>query len=194
MKYIMVFLVVSLLFGVSAAQAHVGVRPSDIKGGQLHTFTLGVSSEKLVATTSVRLVVPAGLTHTLPNVKSGWKIATKKEGESVVEITWTGVIPAEQRDDFVFSAQVSKDAKELVWKVYQTYADKSVVAWDQEAGETPFSKTTVTNDIVVPEEPKKETGQQQSPTALIISIVALAISIVGVLKRRAEDNTFTGNL
>ncbi len=147
MKYSLSFMAAGLLLLLALpVSAHVVVKPSQVGVAAFQTFTMGVPSEKPIATTSVRLVLPDGLSFVTPNVKPGWKIEVKKEstgkkitdddGKEVdeqkpTEILWSGSrIPAEQRDEFVLSARVPKDPTTLIWKAYQTYADGSVVAWD----------------------------------------------------------------
>lgn len=141
----------SFAFFVSSASAHVVVKPAQVGIGAFQTFTIGVPVEKELATVGLRLVVPEGLNYVTPNVKPGWKIDVKKEPvtkdgkqamsedgdekvERVSEISWTGGnIPAGQRDEFLFSAQVPASSTIIPWKAYQTYADGSVVAWDASA-------------------------------------------------------------
>src|SRR4029078_6241590 len=96
------------------ASAHVVVKPNEVGAAAFQTFTVGVPVEKESPTVGLRLVIPEGVKYVSPNVKPGWKIDIKKQGEGedavVTEITWTGgEIPSGQRDDFVFSAQAPSD-------------------------------------------------------------------------------------
>lgn len=166
------FLGVSTLFVVSSAVgAHVVVNPKEVNVAQFQTFTIGVPNEKENPTVGLRLVIPAGLNYVSPNVKPGWSIEIKKAGKSmkgsvlntgekapdedtVTEISWTGgSIPAGQRDDFVFSAQAPASAGEVIWRAYQTYANGTVVAWDQTPNDKddeevkPYSTTKVIDDL-----------------------------------------------
>ena len=168
-----------------AASAHVVVKPNSVGVAAFLTFTVGVPNEKDTDTVGVRLVLPGGLAEVSPSVKPGWTIAIKKEGDGdnakVTEINWTGgSIPAEQRDDFTFSAQVPASPTTLQWKAYQTYKDGTVVSWDQDPssikkGEegTPFSTTAVVNDLGDPASPK-------DTPARTLGIVALALSVLGL--------------
>ena len=149
-KYFIVMLVlltVSLLTA-TLSFAHVSVKPNQVGVAAYQTFNVSVPNEKDNPTTGIRLVIPAGLEHTSPNVKPGWSVEIKRAGESmkgevlntgekapdpetVTEIIWTGgSIPAGMRDDFYFSAKTPADPGELQWKAYQTYADGVTVAWD----------------------------------------------------------------
>ena len=145
----------------SSTLAHVVVRPAEVGKAAFQTFTVGVPNEKDSATVGLRVVMPGGVKHVTPNVKAGWTIETKKEGEGeeaiITEISWSGgSIPAGQRDEFLFSSQVPAEESTLVWKAYQTHEDGTIVSWDQEEdtghGEGssengPASKTTIINDL-----------------------------------------------
>ena len=181
------------VFLMSAAfvSAHVTVKPNQVGSAAFQTFTTGVPNEKDVPTVALRLVIPSGLQYVTPNVKPGWTIEVKKSGEGealvVTEIIWTGgSIPAGQRDEFLFSAQVPAEETTLQWKAYQTYSDGEVVAWDQAPSQDhddhdvkPYSETKIVNDLALAEGSHSETEKPAStdaslPTAL--SVVALALS------------------
>jgi uncharacterized protein YcnI len=198
--FIVMIMVVSLLLGASPAEAHVTVKPGEIGVGARSNFTVSVPTEEDHPTIQVRLVIPEGLQSVRPNVKSGWNIQLKKTGEGeeskITEIIWSGgKIPAEQRDEFVFSAQAPAEETSLVWKAYQTYADGSVVAWDNSpevvaeytknnpvasghednhAAPRPYSSTKVTNDLKVTSQPAVPVSQKDNSRTL--SLVALLIA------------------
>ncbi len=180
-----------MLLGVGSIQAHVTVRPKEALIAAFQTFTIGVPNEKEIPTTGMRLVMPEGLNHVSPNVKPGWKIEIKKTGEGeeakVTEVIWSGgSVPAGQRDEFLFSAQVPASPTTLQWKAYQTYSDGTVVAWDQESGEMihdektnkesgPFSTTTVLSDIE-PVADVVETTEGSSSWTNMISLAAIGLA------------------
>lgn len=175
------------------ALAHVVVKPAEVGVAQFQTFTIGVPNEKDNPTVAVRLVVPEGLKHVSPNVKPGWTIQVKKEGEGedarVTEISWTGgSIPAGQRDDFLFSAQSPGSETTLAWKAYQTYQSGDVIAWDQtpSAGghsdkdtepSTPYSETKVSDDV---SSGHSETETNNTP--LYLSLLAVLIATAALLR------------
>lgn len=200
---IVLFLLVSVLTFVNTVSAHVVVRPKEVAVAAFQTFTIGVPNEKDIPTVAVRLIIPEGLKYVSPNVKSGWKIDIKREGEGeearVTEISWTGgAIPTGQRDDFLFSAQAPSEETNLQWKAYQTYQNGETVAWDQKPGEetedvTPYSETSVINDLTQVSVQKEkvnvisnfEIGKLNN--AYVISILALltaAGSVVLQLKKK----------
>lgn len=144
----MVSSILGLTLSVAPVFAHAVVKPNQAGVAAFTDFSLGVPSEKDVSTTSVRLLLPAGLNFVSPVVKPGWKVEVKSgpipagmkapvaaDGDVATtiptEIDWTGgSIPAGQKDIFAFSAQVPAEAGELDWKVYQGYSDGSTVSWD----------------------------------------------------------------
>jgi uncharacterized protein YcnI len=184
------------------ASAHVVVKPASVGVGERTNFAVSVPTEEDVPTTQVRLVIPEGLRSVRPNVKPGWNIEIKRTGEGeaarVSEIIWSGgQIPAEQRDEFVFSAQAPAAEAKLAWKAYQTYAGGKVVAWDQDPqvvdeyeknnpaqegqeedpdAPRPFSVTTVVDDLAESEQPISLTAGM-SGLALVVSVVALAAAM-----------------
>jgi uncharacterized protein YcnI len=168
----------------SVAQAHVTVQPSEVLAGSFQTFTVSVPNEKEMDTTGLRLVLPADLHHVTPSVKAGWTIATKKDGEMSTEISWTGgVIPSERRDTFTFSAQAPADEGTVAWKAYQTYADGTVVSWDQtpsdtEEASTPYTETEVVSELASQKTADEATkGTNVAYAALGVALVALLLQV-----------------
>lgn len=135
-RIIQSLLIMLSLMVPSMASAHVVVRPAEAKTAGFQTFTIGVPNEKDISTTGLKIVIPDGLQYVSPTVKPGWQIAIEKVGEGetaiVKSITWTGgEVPAGQRDDFSFSAQLPGAPTQIKWNAYQTYANGQVVSWDQ---------------------------------------------------------------
>ncbi len=134
---------------LSVADAHVVVSPKTAPGNTYQIFSVGVPSERLDTTVGLRLLIPSGVQSVRPNVKPGWQImftSEKINGKDVVtEISWTGgKVPPAFRDDFYFSVKTPTSSP-LIWKAYQTYADGTVVSWDQE----PVSNATSSHDVPV---------------------------------------------
>ena len=199
-KSLILFILLFIL-SVSTASAHVVVKPSSVGVGTRNNFTIGVPVEKEIPTTQLRLVIPEGVKSVTPNVKPGWKITIKKEGtgdsEVVKEVVWSGgQIPAGQRDEFVFSAQAPTQTTELKWAAYQTYADGSVVAWDEDSQEVshddkddhesgPSSKTSVVNDLNATNSSNLTSQKNGSIDLSVLALVVAAVSlVVSFLKRK----------
>ncbi|MEO8065586.1 MAG: YcnI family protein [Candidatus Doudnabacteria bacterium] len=192
------------LLMAQVVSAHVVVKPNSVGIGAFQVFTMGVPSEKSVATVSLRLLLPEGLNFVTPNVKPGWKVEVKTQatGRKItdddgmmvdemkpVEIDWTGgSVPAGQRDEFSFQAQVPAAATTLAWKVYQTYADGSVVAWDQTPSndaKNPYSKTQVIDDLSARTEAQESWWiKNGTKFTAILSIVAIILAGYAVMKNK----------
>ncbi len=201
----------SLLF-TSQALAHAVVKPNEVGIGKYQTFTLAVPSEKPIATVGIRLVMPEGINSATPNVKPGWKIEKKTQAtgnkvadedgmivdeQKLTEITWTGGnIPAGQRDEFLFSIKAPSKPTTLNWKVYQTYADGSVVSWNlgSEQAKTaaegfgPYSMTKVIDDLSSSSTPAAANkSDSNSTTALAFSVVAFVLALAALRKANKKN-------
>jgi uncharacterized protein YcnI len=174
------------------ASAHVIVTPSQAGIGQELVFNVSSPNERQTPIIKVTLDIPQGVSDVVPTEKDGWTIATATTGSGtnaeISSITWSGgQIPVGQRTDFGFGAQVPATATSLDWKAYQTYADGTVVHWDQTpAGSddatgnaSPFSVTKVVNDLNTP---AKATGSSNT-WPLIIACLALVVSVAAWLRK-----------
>lgn len=178
--------VISLIPG--AAFAHVVVTPKTAGIGEYVTFTVSVPNEEQVPVTRLKLDIPEGVNDVTPTSKDDWTITTTKNGDVVTEILWSnGQIPVGQRQEFSFSAQTPAKTDDLNWKAYQTYADGTVVHWDQaptmnndatNAG--PYSVTKISDDVTN----GATNNQSSNMLAIALSIVAVALSIGAILIRR----------
>ncbi len=185
--------IITVLALPAVAFAHVVVTPNQAGVGEELVFSVSVPNEKEVAVTSVKLDVPKGVSAVTPIVIPGFTISTDGSGDNVTAITWTGSIPVGQREDFSFGAQAPSSATELDWKAYQTYADGSVVHWDQKpAGSDdatgdagPFSVTKVVNDLSSGTSAASGNSSKEN-LAFAFSIAALVLSAVGLFMRRKK--------
>lgn len=185
-----------LVFGIAApASAHVTVRPAEAVTAGYQTFTVNVPNERELPTTTVRVVIPRNIESATPTQKAGWVIATEKDGDKVSSITWSGgEIPDGTRDEFTFSAKLPAEETDIQWKAYQTYADGTVVSWDQasegghgsgDANKGPFSVTKVVTETEQDKairEAKQEAQAAQASTrmALYSSITAVIVALIAV--------------
>jgi uncharacterized protein YcnI len=178
----------TLLFG-TIAQAHVTVKPAQASPASFETFTVSVPNEKTQSTIRVKLLIPEGVEHVTPTQKSGWKITSEKDAKGVVSsITWSdGEIGEGFRDEFSFSAKLPATPSEIQWKAYQTYADGTIVAWDQgntndnhdEKNKGPFSVTTIKEAASVNVE-NNDVLPQPSGLSFYIATAALVVGFVAV--------------
>ena len=146
-RTLLLLLVAALSF--TPALAHAVVRTeaglSESKVGQSETYRLSVPVEKDMATTEVRLVAPAGLTITRFQTSPGFtRSVTKDAAGLITEVIWRGSIRPMEYARFYFQARNPQQPAELSWKIYQKYADGSVVAWDDtDPAKAPASKVSV---------------------------------------------------
>lgn len=186
---IMTIAVVAMIPG--AAFAHVVVTPKQAGVGERTLFTMSVPNEEKVAVTGLRLVVPLGLEEVQPNVMGGWSISTETNSAGdVTSITWTGNIPVGQRADLVFKAQTPASATELDWKAYQTYADGTVVNWDQKPVASTTGDDSSTSAPYSVTDVVSGTAGGISPSlpilSIILSVFAVAVSILSLLIRKRK--------
>lgn len=200
-----VVLLLAMFFCIpSLAAAHVTVKPAEVQTATFQTFTVSVPNEKAIPTTSVKLLVPEGLSLVTPTKKAGWTITTDKQGNGqeakIVSIVWDGgTIEEGLREEFTVSAKTPSEAAELEWKAYQTYSDGTTVAWDmRENGDNhdesqnsgPSSMLKIT-DQAEPESTTKiddSDSKKRSDRALFISIGALIIALGSVALNRRKDS------
>ncbi|MBW7460709.1 YcnI family protein, partial [Paenibacillus sepulcri] len=124
----------SLFLFAGIASAHVTVQPAETTQGTYEVFTVRVpSEEENVTTKSVQVKVPEGAAVSRVQPKPGWKVELEKTAENAIaSITWTAEgegLAQTEFDEFRIQGRVADDAKELVWKAYQTYSDNTVVEW-----------------------------------------------------------------
>lgn len=122
-----------LLLSVTAAQAHVTIRPREAKVGATETYTMRVPTEGKVATTSIELEVPEGVTIVTINGPSG-TFEQKKSGDRVTSITWNVDIQPAQSQEITFEAKNPASGTEIAWKVHQRYSDGTSSDWVEPAG------------------------------------------------------------
>ena len=118
----------------SLAAAHVGVRPRESKPGAEERYTVRVPTEGNVATTSVRLEIPDGVTVLEVEKPSGESFEVEKKGDRIVAITWKRNIPPKETSEFFFRARNPQAGSEIAWKAHQHFVDGTHTAWVEPAG------------------------------------------------------------
>jgi uncharacterized protein YcnI len=190
---------VAVLVLSAPASAHVTVKPSEVLTAAYQTFTVSVPNERSEPTVSVKVLVPGSIQTITPTQKAGWAIAIEKEGEGntakTTSVTWSGGrITDGTRDEFTFSAKTPDTDSELQWKAYQTYADGTVVSWDQkaDAGHSntattsgPFSITKVVamtaQDVAIADAERAGLNAQTTVRlAFYSAISAVALGLIGI--------------
>ena len=184
------FLIALCIPGI--AMAHVIVTPNKAGIGQELVFNVSVPNEQQTPVTSVKLLIPSGVTNVTPTMQYGWTIVTTNNNDphdpEIATITWSGNIPVGRRDDFSFGAQVPGTATDLDWKAYQTYADGTVVHWDQTPSGSddavgtagPYSVTHVINDLSASTTPA---NNNLSIMTLFVGATALLLALYAAFSR-----------
>ena len=130
MRFRMMIFTAILLAAATPGIAHVRVLPSESKSGARQTYIMRVPTEGAVATISVELEIPAGVSVT--SAPPGSEVKTV--AGAISSITWKAQIPAGESRDFTFDAINPAQARSLVWKAHQHFADGSVSDWIEPAG------------------------------------------------------------
>ena len=166
------------------AFAHVIVTPSTVQTAARQVFNVSVPNEKDTPTTSITVDIPPVVQHVAPTVQAGWNVSANDSS-----ITWSGgSIDVGARDDFSFSAQAPSTPTNLDWKAYQTYADGTVVSWDQPKDSKslltgtnigPFSITKVVAEL--PLDPAVAAANNAATDAQSTADTALYVAIAGVI-------------
>jgi uncharacterized protein YcnI len=123
--------ILTTLFAVQVASAHVTVNPREVPPDSNQTFTVRVPTEKEEATVKVRVEFPAGLTVSRFQPKPGWTREVERDSQQrITAVTWSGgqVGPGEY-DEFAFIGRTPKEGAALSFKAYQTYQGGETVEW-----------------------------------------------------------------
>lgn len=134
----------------SLAAAHVGVRPRESKPGAEERYSVRVPTEGAVATTSVRLEIPDGVTVLDVEKMGGETFEVEKKGDRVVAITWKRNIPPKESADFFFRARNPVSGAEIAWKAHQQFADGTMTGWVEPAGGKRPGPVTKLTDTAAP--------------------------------------------
>lgn len=138
-------LAATLIIGLPAttASAHVVLTERQAVAGAYHAaaFRIGHGCGE-AATTAVTVRLPDAVPTVRPRPKPDWSISFGREpvdpplsdhGKPLTErirtVTWTGVLPPDQFDDFALLMALPSASGELAFPVIQSCGDQSV-AWD----------------------------------------------------------------
>ncbi len=119
----------ALLGSAAPAMAHVGIRPRQSTPGAEQRYTVRVPTEGAVATSSVHLEVPEGVTVVSVEAVQGSTYEVQRDGQRIVGVTWTKTIPPKEVGEFFLVARNPDASRELVWRAHQHFADGTVTHW-----------------------------------------------------------------
>jgi uncharacterized protein YcnI len=119
--------------GVSLS-AHIIVSPLQSKSGATQKYELRVHNEAKVATKSIDLDVPDGVTITDVAKPAAGTVTTKKTGDRITTITWQVEVAPQKYLAFPFTAQNPPGAAELHWNMHEHLTDGTSVDWTDKPG------------------------------------------------------------
>ena len=135
------------LLAITAASAHVRVKPAESKPGTTETYQVTVPTEGKVSTVRVELVVPNGVELvSVADADDPHEVRKGEAGTSV--ITWRGEILPGFARQYVFIARNPRTGSEISWVAHQYFADGTVADW----ADVPGSRrpASVTKLVVAP--------------------------------------------
>ena len=135
------------LLAVTAASAHVRVKPAESKPGMTETYQVTVPTEGKVSTVRIELVVPEGVELvSVADANDPHEVRKGQAGATV--ITWRGEILPGFARQYVFTARNPRTGSHISWVAHQYFADGTVADW----ADVPGSKrpASVTKLVVAP--------------------------------------------
>lgn len=83
------FPTIFVFFIAAAAYAHVTIWPRESRTGAGEKYVVRVPTEGSIATTSVELEIPAGVTVVAVGAPAGFTYELKRDGDRISTIAWT---------------------------------------------------------------------------------------------------------
>ena len=163
----------ALLLVPAVAGAHAVVYPKASAAGAYERYVLRVPNEKGTATTRIEIRFPdAAKVISFADVP-GWQVAPVLDSaQRITGAVWTGTLPPGRFVELPFIAVNPKAATQLVWPVYQTYADGERVEWTG----APDAKSPASTTDVGTTGPAPFGGRGP----MLASLAALAFSLIAL--------------
>lgn len=156
-------IITALALGVpAAAMAHVTVRPRESTAGADERYTVRVPAEGQIATVSLELEVPEGVTVLGVPSPADAKHDVRRQGNRIVAIVWTREIKPGESAEFTFVARNLAEGSEIVWKAHQRYADGTASDWVNPPGQRSSAPVTKLVPGTPPSAPAAIAGQTGS--------------------------------
>lgn len=132
------------LLAITAANAHVRVKPVESKPGVTEAYQVTVPTEGKVSTVRVELVVPEGVE--LVSVADADDPHDVHKGDAgTTVITWRGEILPGFARQYSFTARNPRTGSQISWVAHQYFADGTVADWaDVPGSKRPASVTKLT--------------------------------------------------
>ena len=123
-----------MLLVASSVFAHVVVAPQQSRQGASQIYKVRVHNEEKVATTSIDLEVPDGVTVVSVAPLTTGKSSTAKTGGRIVKVTWETEVASGKYVELAFTARNPESATQVKWVVHEHMADGSVIDWSDTPG------------------------------------------------------------
>jgi uncharacterized protein YcnI len=125
------------------ASAHVTVWPRESRSGAYEKYVVRVPTEGKVATESVELQIPEGVSVVSMAAPAGYTYELNKVSDRTTGIVWKMRINPGEFAEFAFMARNPTQGK-LVWKAVQHFVDGTKTEWTGASGDKhPASVTTL---------------------------------------------------
>lgn len=110
------------------AGAHVSPSPSEAAAGAYQVVRFGVGHGcDGAATTSLRIEVPETVPSARPQPKAGWSLQIEPRRDAahgVAAVTWTGLLPADEFEEFVIQFKLPDAPGVLYFPTVQTCGER----------------------------------------------------------------------
>jgi hypothetical protein len=179
----------------ATAAAHVSVLPAEPRLNAEQELVVRVPAERDVPTTAVRVLFPRGLTVAQFAPAAGWRRRELLTADRRVRgAVWSGgrIAPGEYAD-FRFLA-TPRQAGQLVFKAFQTYADGATKPWtgpperpgapeEAETGPTVPGPAPAIEALAIPDVtgPQATTKKESSDAAIWLGLIAIVIALGSAL-------------
>jgi len=163
----------ALLLIPAVAGAHAVVYPKTSAAGAYERYVLRVPNEKGSPTTRIEIRFPEAATIISFADVPGWQVTPVLDSaRRIVGAVWTGTLPPQRFVELPFIAVNPKTPTQLVWPVYQSYADGERVEWTGAPdAKAPASATDVGTSGPAP-------FRGRGP--MLIALGALALSLIAL--------------
>lgn len=109
--------------------AHIRVSPVESRLAAAETYVVRVPTEREVATTSVRVMIPDDVVVESAAPPAEGKVELVRAGDRVTAIEWTVTIAPRTTAELTFVAQNPAHGQQLVWNAVQRYSDSTQSEW-----------------------------------------------------------------
>lgn len=127
------FAAIVLLLG-TAVYAHVVVAPQQSQPGQSQVYKVRVHNEEKIATKSVELDIPDGVTVVSVAPVTAGKFTTAKTGDRITKVTWETEVQSGKYVELAFTAKNPEKGAQVQWNVHEHMADGSTIEWSDKTG------------------------------------------------------------